>query len=195
MSSAYALAAVTIVLKDLLDNRLVRSGVAGSIGDVIVTALPPDRIPVGGEERNQLNLFLYRVTPHIGWRGGRPNGAEMPDREARQPSLTLDLHYLVTAYGEQDFLAEILLGHAVQLLHELPVLPPEAFRDALTTGVSVGARAALTDAALDEQAGEIKICPEFLSAEETSKLWSSLQARYRLSAAYKVSSVPIAAGG
>ncbi len=93
MSSALAIASVTAVLKSLLDNRLVEQGAPASVGDVSVTALPPDRITTGADERSQLNLFLYRVTP------------------------------------------------------------------------------------------------EFAGSEETSRLWSALQARYRPSAAYKVSTI------
>src|SRR5437660_7926311 len=125
MSSALGIAAVTAVLKNLLDNRLIEQGVAASLGDVSVSALPPDRIPTGADERSQLNLFLYRLTPNSGWRGrttadGNGNGA--PTRGAAQAvgprPLALDLHYLVTAYGEQDLQAEILLGYAIQTLHE-----------------------------------------------------------------------------
>ena len=61
MSNALSIAAVTAVIKDLLENGLVTDAIATSIGDVIVTALPPDRISVEGDERPQINLFLYSV--------------------------------------------------------------------------------------------------------------------------------------
>lgn len=51
MSNALAIAAVTAVLKDLLENGLVSDSITTSVGDVIVTALPPDRISVGTDER------------------------------------------------------------------------------------------------------------------------------------------------
>src|SRR6266540_6897560 len=44
MSSALVIASMTAVLKSLLDNRLIEHGVAATVGDVSVTALPPDRI-------------------------------------------------------------------------------------------------------------------------------------------------------
>src|SRR2546423_8323610 len=123
MSSALGIAAVTAVLKNLLDNRLIEQGVAASLGDVSVSALPPDRIATGADERSQLNLFLYRVTPNTGWRrssvslgdshngqNGR-NGRDGEAKRAPPAPLALDLHYLLTAYGEQDFQAEILLGY------------------------------------------------------------------------------------
>ena len=43
MSGPFAIAAVTAVLKDLLNNGLVDHDLS-SVGNVAVTALPPDRI-------------------------------------------------------------------------------------------------------------------------------------------------------
>jgi hypothetical protein len=192
MSNALAIAAVTAVLKSVLDNRLVERGVAQSLGDVSVTALPPDRISVGAEERCQLNLFLYRLTPNTAWR--RPRLPSEDGRAGDPAPLALDLHYLVTAYGEQDFQAEILLGHALQLLHETPVLTQGRIRSALAAPNGAGgalppARAALAGAALADQVEQIRVAPEFTNTEEIARLWSALQARYRPSAAYKVSAV------
>ena len=75
MSYALAIATVSAVLKSLLDNRLAEQGVAATVGDVSVTALPPDRISVGTEERSQLNLFLYRITPNTALRRSRAGGS------------------------------------------------------------------------------------------------------------------------
>ena len=67
MSSALAIASMTVVLKNLLDNGLIQQSAVASMGDITVTALPPDRVPIGAEERAQLNLYLYRLTPNSGW--------------------------------------------------------------------------------------------------------------------------------
>src|SRR5579872_4611515 len=175
MSTSLAIAAVTSVLKDLLGNRLVERNVTDSVGDVTVSAIPPDRVPTGADERNQLNLFLYRMTPHTRWRPQAP-GAPVGDEAmkkgsavSRQP-LTLDLHYLLTAYGEHDAAAELLLGHAVQLMHETPVLAADAIKSGLgsiarngSSGVQGGTRAVLARSTLADQVEEITIVPEFLS--------------------------------
>ena len=51
MSNALALAAVTAVLKDLLDNGLIDRNVSATIGGpVTVSALPPDRVKSNGDE-------------------------------------------------------------------------------------------------------------------------------------------------
>lgn len=197
MSSALAIAAVTAVLKDLLINGLIDRDLTPTLGDVTVTALPPDRIVAGNDEKSQLNLFLYNVTPNQGWRNvglpSRNNGGE----RLSNPPLALDLHYLLTAYGAKDFHAEILLGYAMQLLHETPVLARSAIKVALSpTPVGGGGglpptMEALASSELADQIEQIKITPQAMSMEEMSKLWTALTARYRPSAAYMASVVLI----
>ena len=198
MSSALAIAAVTAVLKDLLDNTLIDHAVTTPVGGTVtVTALPPDRIKTGNDETTQLNLFLYHVTPNPGWRNN-----DLPSRDGRgerltNPPLALDLHYLLTAYGAKDFHAEIVLGYAMQLLHETPVLTRDAIRKALSpTPVSGGGGLSpslrtLGTSDLADQVEQIKICPEALSTDEVSKLWSAFQTHYRPTAAYQASVVLI----
>lgn len=199
MSTALAIASVTAVLRDLLQNGMIDHDLTASVGDVVVSALPPDRIDITeATGRSQLNLFLYQVTPNPGWRNaGLParNGA---GERVASPPLALDLHYLLIAYGARDLHAEILLGYGMQLLHETPVLSREAIRRALSppTIVSGGASLppdmrALFESELAEQVEQIKIVPQTLSSEEVSKLWAAFQARYRPSAAYQVSVVLI----
>lgn len=196
MSSALAIAATTFLLKDLLDNHLIAQGLTSSLGEVSVTALSPDRVPVGAEERSQLNLFLYRITPFTIWRGGRNGAVPASGHMATiAPPLALELHYLLAAYGEHDFHADLLLGVAMQVLHQTPVLAAPAIQRALTAGVSAGGsaplRAALAAASINDGDAGLTIEPEFLSSEETSKLWSALQARYRPSVSYKISAITI----
>jgi hypothetical protein len=187
MSTALAIASITSALKSLLENRLVEIGAPASVGDVTVTALPPDRITTGADERSQLNLFLYRVSPNTRWR-------RSPEKSAQATSpLALDLHYLLTAYGEQDLHAEILLGYGMQLLHEVSVLSREQIEAALARLNGARGSAQGSDG-LTEPMEQISVTPEFSGTEDISRLWSALQARYRPSAAYKVSMVLIDAG-
>lgn len=203
MSHTLSLVAVTAVLKDLLENGLVNDSITASIGDVIVTALPPDRVSVGTDERAQLNLFLYQVTRNRNADriAQEIRGKRLPTvKEIRcaNPSLALDLHYLLTAYGAKDFQSELLLGYVMQLLHEMPVLTSDIIETALKNASAVNTSSVLSQALssvsvsdLAENIGQIKISPEFFSMEETSKLWSALQTNYRPSAAYCVSMVVI----
>jgi hypothetical protein len=198
MGNALAIAAVTAVLKDLLNNGLIDHNITGAVGgNVTVSALPPDRVFAPGvQEGNQLNLFLYQVAPNVGWRNvGLPSRDERGGRLANPP-LALDLHYLLTAYGAEDLHAEVLLGYAMQLLHETPVLTRQSIRTALQPSVVNGgilppALQALSASELADQVEQIKIVATALNSEEMSKLWTALQARYRPTAAYHVSVVMI----
>ncbi|BFU92790.1 MAG: hypothetical protein NTAFB01_39770 [Nitrospira sp.] len=198
MGNALAIAAVTAVLKDLLNNGLIDHNVTGAVGsNVMVSALPPDRVFAPGvQEGNQLNLFLYQVAPNVGWRNiGLPSRDEQGGR-LTNPPLALDLHYLLTAYGAEDLHAEVLLGYAMQLLHETPVLTRQSIRTALQPSPVNGAilppaLQALSASELADQVEQIKIVATALTSEEMSKLWTALQARYRPTAAYHVSVVMI----
>ena len=198
MSNALALASVTAVLKDLLDNALVDHSVSGAVGGPItVTAQAPNRIKAGDDEITQLNLFMYHVAPNPGWRNeGLPSRNGSGERLSNPP-LALDLFYLLTAYGKQDFESEILLGYAMQMLHETPVLTRDAIRRTLVPaspvdgGMLPPALGALAAADLAEQVEQIKLSPLSVSTEEMSKMWTAFQANYRPSAAYQASVVLI----
>jgi hypothetical protein len=52
MGNALAIAAVTAVLKDLLNNGLIDHNITGAVGgNVTVSALPPDRVFAPGARR------------------------------------------------------------------------------------------------------------------------------------------------
>ncbi len=198
MSNALALAAVTAVLKDQLDNALVDASLNTALGATVnVTALPPDRIDTEAAQGPQLNLYLYRVSPNAGWRNAALPSRHGDGTRLADPPLALDLHYLLSAYGTEDFEAEILLGYAMQQLHERPVLTRDAIRTALGPPSPVdgsilpAAFGALAAADLADQVELVKITPEALGVEELSKLWSAFQASYRPSAAYTASVVLI----
>jgi Pvc16 N-terminal domain len=188
MSNALAIAAVTAALKDLIGNGLLGLDLS-SIGSVTVSALPPDRIATGQTEPNQLNLFLYQVTPNTGWRNHALPARDANGARIGNPPLALDLHYMLTAYGAQDLSAEALLGFAMQFLHETPMLSRAQLRTVL--GPPSPPFGNLSALSLAEQVEWLKITPQFLGAEELSKLWTAMQARYRPSMAYQVSVVLI----
>ena len=114
------------------------------------------------------------------------------------PPLALNLHYLISAYGAAPLHAEILLGYAMQLLHENPVISRNDVRTALRflpdeNHVLPPAERALADSGLEDQVEQLKITPEYLDSEELSKFWTACQARYRPCTAYQVSVVLIQA--
>jgi len=197
VSSPLAIGAVSAVLRNLLDDGLVEAGAA--IGaHVTVTAVAPDTIDLKNvEEPPRLNLFLHQVTPNIGWRNASlPSRSSISGERLTNAPLALDLHYVLTAYGRADFQAEILLGYAMHLLHERPVLDRAAVRRALDPSpldlsMLPPAFQALTASDLADQVELIKITPAVMGMDEMSKLWTAIQSNYRPSASYQVSVVLI----
>ena len=202
MSTALAIAGVTAVLRDLLNDGLVNHNVSGVLGSsVTVSTLAPDRVvPANGTEASQINLFMYLVTPNPGWRNDRLPSRDSTGRlRLANAPLALDLHYLLSVYSGGDLHAEILLGYAMQLLHEAPVLTRDAIRTALNPSPNVGtalppALRALVDAGLEDQVELVKLTPQYLNTEEMSKLWTAMQSHFRPTAAYTASVVLIEAG-
>ncbi len=199
MTTAYGLAAVTATLRELLNDGIVEHNLNGILSSLVgVSALPPDRvIPASGVEPTQLNLFLHRVSANPGWRNeGLPARDVSGRHRLANAPLALDLHYLLSAYGAGELHAEILLGYAMQWLHERPVLTREAIQAALTPSPLPGTplERALADSGLADQVDLVKITPEYLDTEEMSKLWTATQSHLRPTAAYRATVVLIEAG-
>lgn len=191
MSTALAIAGVTAVLRDLLNDGFVNNDVSGIVGgNVEVSALAPDLVLVNGNlGQPQLNIYMYLVTPNTGWRNECLPSRNNIGQRINNPPLALDLHYLLTAYGVEDLQAEILMGYAMQLLHENPVFNRAAINTALNPSPNVGAGLppalqALSTSGLADQVEQIKFTPEYLNTEEMSKLWTAAQSNYRPTAAY-----------
>jgi hypothetical protein len=190
MSDAFVLASVTAALKRLLENELIAQAIPARIGgEVPVSALPPDRIATGAEERAQLNLFLWQITPNTTLRPLKEFSQADNGAPTATPSLAFDLHYLLTAYGATDFQIDILLGCAVRHVQRFREITREDLRKALTTVLPEDNQRATgsLERHIDIQAERLTMSPQFLNTEEASRLWSALQARYRPSVAYKVS--------
>lgn len=165
-------------------------------GDLKLTTLPPDRSASEQDSPLQLSLFLYQVTPNT-----RLRWPESQKREARPDSreeltLSLDLHYLLTIYGAEDLQTEQLLEYAtrrMQRARRLRYVDGRWWADARGNDRAEAIDPPIQPAGmldtLPNGAVQIAVEPQFLSSEELSKLWSALQARFRLSVAYKVSSM------
>ncbi|MGW5472329.1 DUF4255 domain-containing protein [Streptomyces chartreusis] len=172
MSNAHAVATVTAALQHLLAAGLRQFAVSGD-----VTARPPDKARRG--DGNQLNVFLYHTSIDPALRNQDPPGL-LPG-ESGFPALPLVLHYVISAYGldDDDIEAHRLLGRAMSVLHDHPVLGPDEFT-ALVPGAD-----------LDLQGERVRVTPQPLGVDEMYRLWMAFQTQYRISAAYEVSVVLI----
>jgi hypothetical protein len=173
VSNSLAIAAVTATIRNLLF-----AGVNADVPGTTVGTGPPDRVRTNGQD-NRLNLFLYHTSLDPAWRN-QPLPGVSKDGEDGRPPLPLSLYYLVTAYGENDdgIVSHRLLGKAMSVLHDHPVL------DGAEIKAAVGA-ANIAESDLDQQIERVRITPQPLTLEEMSKLWTTFQTQYRISAAYQ----------
>jgi hypothetical protein len=199
VSNALALAGISSVLQHYLHNLY------GSVGNnfpspVHVSCLAPDQVQQQlqsssstGESR--VNLFLHLVTHNPGWRNSDfPSLSNDGQTKVGNPPLALDLHYLLTVYGSDPWQSEALLGFALLMFHQSPVLTRDDVEAALNvrststypyTGYPLNNTLGLCG--LSGQSELLKITPESMSREEMAWLWTALKADYRLTFPFKVS--------
>lgn len=202
MSNELAIAGVTAVLQYYLNNLYV--SVADRFASAVtVSCLAPDQVQKelssnGADNvENQVNLFLHQVSFNAAWRNvDYASVSRDGTQRLKNPPLALDLHYLLTAYGSEYWQAEALLGYALMMLHEAPVLTRNDISSAITvlTGASPpypGNKLSgfLQTSAIADQVEMIKLTPESLSREEMAWLWTALKADYRPTFPFQVSVV------
>jgi hypothetical protein len=196
MSNALAIASVTMVLRDLLNDGVVNADLS-ALGNVNVTCVPPDRLIAGdGSELNRLNIFLWKVSPNTAYTNTRLPSRSTDGARLTNPFLALDLHYILTATGTAELNAEILLGFGMQVLHETPVLTRDAIRQSLGAGAVVAtllpeAYRQLVASDLADQFERIRITPVPDNEDMSTKLWPAFNTALRPSALYHASVVLI----
>ena len=202
MSDALAMSAVSMVLQYYLFN-LYATVSAEFGGTVQVSSLAPDMVQalITGATNPQprVNLFLHQVTFNANWRNvGLPSLAADGITRLKNPPLALDLHYLLTAYGTVDWQAEALLGYALLMMHQNPVIARSDITAAFAA-LSGGSpyepgnpvSGFLAGSGLADQLEMIKITPATLGREEMAWLWTALKADYRPTFPFQVSVVLI----
>lgn len=193
MSSVLGLAGVTATLQDMIANRISEEPLSSALGTVQVTALPPDRVELSDSaDPMQVNVFLHQVSRNQGWANqGAPERSRAGQRISAPP-MVLDLHYLVTVYAASPLRSEMLLAAVAQTFTVTPVPDRATILAAINpTAPPSGFPAELANCGLEEQFEHLRITPEALSGEEMSKLWSALQARYRPTLGFRVTTVMV----
>jgi hypothetical protein len=195
MSDYLAVGGVTAVLRSLLTTALTSGGPSVLLGSSSpgITSFSPDLIKTGTSEQPQLNIFMYYASTNAALRNLDLPSMSAGGTKLSNPPLALNLHYLVTAYGANQFDPEILLGWAMQVFHETPVVPPSTIQAALTglLAVSTPENKLVAGSTLPNQVEHIRITPETLTTEEIYRLWTAFQTNYRPTTSYKVSVVVI----
>jgi hypothetical protein len=192
VSIALIPAAVTTVIKNLLENGLINHGMTSHLGsDILVSAQPFDRVETGENEHARINLFLYQLNPK-----GISTFSRHQDLKPGEPSYrfvsAIEMFYIISGYGAQDLHAEMLIGCALQSLHEAGSLTGEQVRSILGSQskpkagrVVPPAQAAVTASGAAEMIKCLKIVPFMLDPDNLLSIWSSQQSAYRPSLTYQ----------
>ena len=116
------------------------------------------------ERTTTLSLYLYRMTMNEHVRNVRgtndPNVAETP--------LSVDLHFLLTAWADNALAEQTILTWAMRQLHQRPVLD----------------RSTLSPEGGWESSDVVHVIPAELNHEDLMRIWDALEPSYRLSLSY-----------
>ena len=162
--------------------EVLQAAATAAVPGATVTLSRPDSAGAGTPTK-RVNLCLYQVTPNSALRN-----ADLPTRGSdgdlvQRPRVALDLHYLLTFYGDEGQLEpERLLGSVALAMHAKPMLTRQMIRNTI---VNV-AFPFLAQSNLADEIELVKFTPIHLSLEELSKLWAVFfQTQYALSMAYQ----------
>src|SRR5580698_454076 len=138
MSSPLAIAGVSAVLQYYFYQLYASPAVSENFSStVLVSCLAPDQVQnkinsMKVDAENQVNLFLHQVSYNAAWRNADfPSLNSGGNQRLSNPPLPLNLHYLLTVYGSDYWQSEALLGFALMMLHQAPVLTRADIANAL----------------------------------------------------------------
>ena len=136
MSDHLAIGGVSLTLKALLDDRMefTRPGLPVADRATVTISAPDAEHDVNGP---RLNIFLYHLSEN-----GFLKNQEIPGQghpgDYGHPPLSLDLFYLLTAYSlseVNDVSAHQVLGDAMRVLHDFPVITESLVRERIVGNV------------------------------------------------------------
>ncbi len=180
MSNYLAIATVTKALAQILDTA-VKAAVGSSSA---VTQRPPS-----GSTSACVDVFLYQVTPNAAMRNSDLATRDAQGQVVKRPTSALDLHYLMSFYGDDSkFEPQRMLGAVVTSLLAEPGLSRERI-----LGVSKNDNGDQMDGSnLADAVEQVKFTLQPLSLDELSRIWSIFyQVPYVLSVAYNATVITI----
>ncbi|AFY80779.1 DUF4255 domain-containing protein [Oscillatoria acuminata] len=184
MSNYLAIATVTACLQ-----RMLQSSVQLDLDGARVTTVRPNNLGSGTPEKG-VNLYMYQVSLNPVWqKNAEVRMRSTRDAGAKKSRTALDLHYILSFYGnETELEPQRLLGSVVKILSDRTTLTRETIYETLADS----SYPYLTDSNLADQTEEICFSPMDLSLEDLSKVWSVFfQTPYSISLVYKATVVMI----
>lgn len=181
MSDALAIAVVSGAV-----SRRVFAAASAAVGDADVRLGPPTA-KLAEDNESLVNIHLYRVEPnaahaneHLPTRSG---GAQ----DLGPARLALDLHYILSFYGDaKKFVPERMLATVMLALEKVPLITKA------TIDATIADNAELAGADLGAALSRVHLSREMISIDDFSKIWSIFyQVPYTVSLAYRASQVAI----
>lgn len=174
MSNHLAVATVTAAL-----GQVVHTAAQSAVGGVTLRFGRPVAQGAGTAER-RVHVYLYQVTPHAAMRNADLPTRDSSGRTTQRPQAAVQLHYLLSFYGDDQLLeADRMLAAVVRDMHARPLLTAQNIADA------IAGHAELDGSDLAAAIDRVRFTPETLSLDEQSKLWSVMvQTPYALSVVY-----------
>jgi hypothetical protein len=175
MSNYLSIAVVTATLQQMIQEVLeeVEPGATVRVGP------PKAPGPAAGPE---VDLYLYMLSPNASLRN-----QDLPTRSSQgvlehRPVVAVDLHYVISFYGEQDLASERMLGKIASRFNAHPILTPQLLK---TTLRNTGSFPYLAGADLPDETTVVRLNPYFATLDELSKLWTVFfQMAHRMSLQY-----------
>lgn len=176
LSNYLSIATVTAALRWTLQSA-INKNISGAN---VKTVRPDDtggKLPSPG-----VNIYLYQVTQNLAMRNSDLPGRLSQGQLINRQNVPLDLHYLLTFYGDDEYLMpQRLLASVVSALHSKPVLTRQMIKNMLGDPTFNY----LSTSNLADAIETVKFTQVNLSLEELSKIWSVFfQTHYSLSVAY-----------
>ncbi len=173
MSNHLAIATVTAAL-----GQIAQTAAESAVAGVNLRFGRPTAPTQAGEKK--VHVYLYQVTPNAALRNGDLATRDAEGHLTRRPRAALDLHYLLSFYGDDQVLEpDRMLGAVARDLHARPVLTAQTIESV------VQGHNELTDSDLASAIETVKFTPTQLTLEDMSRLWSVMvQTPHALSVPY-----------
>ena len=180
MSNHLAIATVTAAL-----GQVVHTSAQSAVGGVMLRFGRPVAQGAGTTER-RVHVYLYQVTPHAALRNADLPSRSSDGRMVQRPRAALELHYLLSFYGDDQLLEpERMLAAVARDMHARPELTAQLVADAIS-----GHATELGESDLGSAVERVRFTPVTLTLDDQSKLWSVMvQTPYALSMVYTASVV------
>lgn len=132
-----------------------------------------------------VNLHLYRVEPNEAHANSHLPTRNTRGDTRRQSQLALNLHYVISFYGDHDkFEPDLMLGNVMLALEHEPFLSKSTITNAINDNDE------LDESDLAKAVSRLRVTRELMTLDDFSKVWSIFyQVPYTLSLSYMVSHV------